>query len=39
MAELWMEFLQSGFTMAQIIWDPGDLSDGLKSSYYKYAVT
>jgi len=25
--------------MARIIWDPGDLSDGLKSSYCKYAIT
>jgi len=25
--------------MAQIIWDPADSSDGLKSSYYKYVAT
>jgi hypothetical protein len=39
MAEHWMEFLQSGFTMVQIMWGPVDSSAGLKSLYYKYVRT
>lgn len=34
-----MEFLQSGFTMVQIIWGHVDSSAGLKSSYCRYVRT